>query len=79
MVTGNNLHRLLYGDLLDAYDTELFGRDVGRSDAGMVKMQRLAELNLKDLNAKLTAREKRERAALRELLPAVADVMEKDE
>ena len=32
MVKGVELNRLLYGNVLDAYGTELFGEDVGRSD-----------------------------------------------
>jgi energy-coupling factor transporter ATP-binding protein EcfA2 len=79
MVAGKDLYRLLYGNVLDAYDTELFGEDVGRSDAGREKMGRLAELNTKELTTKLTAAEKREQARLREQLSAVADASEDDE
>src|SRR5205085_7785778 len=43
MVTGVARERLLYGDILDAYSTELFG-EVSRSEEGQQQSQRLAQL-----------------------------------
>lgn len=72
MVTGIMLNRLLYGDVLDAYGTELFGEDVGRSEAGQQKMQQLAELNVKEVNAGLSNAERKKQQALRAILPSAS-------
>jgi hypothetical protein len=47
MVTGVDRDRLIYGDVLDAYGTEVFGRGVARSEDGRKKLERLGELNVK--------------------------------
>lgn len=65
----DELNQLVYGDVLDAYSTELFGSDVLRSQAGNNKLERLAELNTHALNAKLTPEEQAERKALRRVFP----------
>lgn len=70
MVKGIALNRLLYGDVLDAYGTELFGEDVERSDAGRLKMQELAELNVKEVNVGLSKAEQKKQQELRAILPA---------
>ncbi len=74
MIQGAELDRLLYGDVLDAYGTGLFGEGVTRSEGAHRKLQRLAELNQKDLDprTKLTAAERKERDVLRSVLPTVA-------
>ncbi len=74
MVTGNALNRLIYGNVLEAYGTELFGQDVTRSDAAKAKLRRLAELNRKELNQSLTAEEKTEQDALRANFPTAAAI-----
>lgn len=61
--------QLVYGDVLDAYSTELFGSDVIRSDAGKVMLDRLAELNLKALEGPLSREELQERKKLRQAFP----------
>lgn len=68
-VTGVALDRLIYGNVLDAYGTELFGKDVGRSDAGRERLQRLAELNVKELQAELSRPERKEQQTLRASAP----------
>lgn len=69
MVTGLALKRLLYGDVLDAYGTGVFGEGVTRSDSGHEKLERLAELNTQELLGSLSVEEKRAQAELREILP----------
>ncbi|MQA21523.1 AAA family ATPase [Rugamonas rivuli] len=66
------LNRLVYGDVIDAYSTELFGTDVIRSLEGEHKINRLAELNLKALEERLTSTEEAERKQLRIAFPAQA-------
>lgn len=73
MVAGTELDRLLFGDVLDAYGTGLFGDGVTRSQASQMKLKRLAELNRKALASKLTAAEGREREKLRSTMPTAAD------
>ena len=72
MVEGTQLQRLIYGNVLDAYGTEVFGSEVTRSDESKAMSQRLAELNVKDVQTGLTADEKRERDRLREAMPTEA-------
>jgi len=69
MVSGAELDRLLYGNVLDAYSTELFGADVTRSDAAAKFLERLAILNRKELHDSLTEEERIEQARLRAMFP----------
>jgi hypothetical protein len=71
-VTGVELDRLLYGNVLDAYGTGLFGEGVARSEAAKQRLQRLAELNLKEVRSGLTAAERKEQKALRASQPTAA-------
>ena len=64
--------QLAYGDVLDAYSTDVFGENVTRSQAGSVKVQRLAELNSISLKAELSDDEKNERKWLRSIFPDLA-------
>lgn len=72
MLSGVELDRLLYGNVLDAYGTEAFGGDINRSDESKKKLQRLAELNHKELHSQLTSSEKKEQDELRAMLPTSA-------
>ena len=67
-VAGTDLQRLLYGDLVEAYDTELFGIGVTRSDSAKQKLDRLAMLNSKSRRSTLTVAERKEQRHLREIL-----------
>ncbi|MSP01324.1 MAG: ATP-binding protein [Acetobacteraceae bacterium] len=75
-VVGDDLNSLAYGDVLDAFGTELFGRDVMRSPAGHHKLARLAALNRAALERALTEREKGERRDLRSIFPAGAGTLD---
>jgi len=72
MMTGVSRERLVYGDVLDAYSTGAFGPGVTRSDASVEKLERLAELNRKDLLSALEPTEAAEQSALRATLPTAA-------
>jgi hypothetical protein len=74
MVTGLALKRLLYGNVLDAYGTGVFGDGVARSDSGQEKLERLAELNTQELVGRLTPEQQRDQAELRAILATDADV-----
>ena len=73
MVLGDELNRLLYGDILEAYGTESFCMMDTRSREGEMKLQRLAELNIKRLDEGLDPTEEVERAQLRRALPVHQD------
>lgn len=69
MITGDELNRLLYGSVADAYGTGVFGEGVARSAASQRHLQRLAELNQKELREALTGPEQSEQQSLRAMLP----------
>jgi energy-coupling factor transporter ATP-binding protein EcfA2 len=72
MVVGQDLDRLLYGNLLDAYSTGVFGLDSTRSEESQRKLVRLAQLNRKELRSQLSAKEQQEQEQLRSILPTTA-------
>ena len=74
MVTGLDRNRLLYGNVLDAYGTGVFGDGVTRSESGQAKLERLAELNTRELAGGLSAEERRDQAELRAVLATEASV-----
>jgi energy-coupling factor transporter ATP-binding protein EcfA2 len=65
MVEGVALSRLLYGDVMDAYSTGVFGDGVTRSVAAQEKLQRLAELNAAEAARPLDPAEQREHTGVR--------------
>jgi hypothetical protein len=75
MVTGHELDRLLYGDILDAYGTGIFGQGITRSLKSRDRLERLAHLNLKEINEGLSDQEEREQERLRAALPTAAHVL----
>ena len=72
MVEGIELDRLLYGNILEAYSTEMFGDNITRSDAAKALLRRLSELNRKELHSSLTVQEVAEQDRLRAILPTTA-------
>jgi len=74
-ISGFELDQLVYGDVLDAFSTELFGQHVIRSQAGDNKLERLAELNTKSLKKSLSVEETSERKELRKTFPANAGML----
>lgn len=72
---GTELDRLLYGNVLDAYGTGVFGEGVTRSEAGKARIQRLAELNAKSLHQKLTLAEQKQQDELRDSTPTAGSVL----
>jgi hypothetical protein len=69
MLAGAELDRVRYGNVLDAYGTGVFGQGVTRSEASKVLLQRLAELNARELDEELTPEEQAEQEHLRRILP----------
>ncbi|WP_164007970.1 ATP-binding protein [Pyxidicoccus trucidator] len=78
-VTGVELDRLIYGNVLDAYGTGVFGEGITRSERAKERLQRLAELNMKELRKGLTAAERKEQATLRASQPTAAMTVHESE
>ncbi len=62
--------RLVDGNILDAYSTNLFGDDITRSRQSEKKVERLAELSQKQLHEELTPEEEEEVRSLRSAMPS---------
>lgn len=75
MVSGQDLERLLYGDILDAYGTGIFGRGITRSPSSQDRLERLAQLNLKEIHEGLSEEEMADQQNLRATLPTAAHVL----
>jgi energy-coupling factor transporter ATP-binding protein EcfA2 len=71
-VVGAEYDRLVYGNVLDAYGTESFGRTTGGPSAARQKRARLAALNAKELEDGLSQAERKEQAELRAALPSAS-------
>ncbi|MBB6048622.1 AAA family ATPase [Armatimonas rosea] len=67
------LNKILYGDILDAYDTPAFGLPDTRSELGEDMIEELAQLNRKERKTPLTPEEKERQAELRATFPALAN------
>ncbi len=66
-VTGVEKQRLVFGDLLDAYGTELFGKNITQSQSGQERTERLAVLNRKSFRGKLSEKEQEEFESLKKI------------
>ena len=77
-VIGPDRNRLIDGNILDAYGTELFGEEVTRSEQSKAKLTQLAQLNRKRLRQSLSSSEQRELEQLRETMPSTPNNMAAD-
>lgn len=68
-IKGEQLNRLLFGTVLEAFGTGMFGKDVGRSLLAEQKMHRLAILNRKAITGNLDKLEEDEYKALLKIFP----------
>ena len=75
MLQGTRLKRLIDGDVLDAYGTEVFGKGVTRSEHSKDRLRRLAELNALEQLQGLNAQDKREQEELREAMPTASGAL----
>lgn len=76
-VEGDNLRRLVLGNVLEAYDTTFFGKDVARSDLSRERLLELAKLNRKKLTSGLSDGEQAKLDGLRAAMPTTATVAER--
>lgn len=68
-ITGTERDRLIFGNVLDAYGTEVFGSRVSISEHSHEKLERLAALNIKSLQGKINSDEQKELKALEQIFP----------
>ncbi len=66
-IEGDDFNRLVYGNILNAMGTELFGKNVMRSEYAKKKLERLAKLNSYKAFGKITKEEEVELKELRKL------------
>lgn len=76
-ITGTEKERLIFGDLLDAYGTELFGKNITQSQSGQDLTEKLAQLNLKSFKQKLSVKEQEELEHLKTITSNFSDVVSK--
>ena len=76
-VTGIEKERLVFGDLLDAYGTELFGKNITQSQSGQKISEQLALLNMKSFKAKLSEEEQHELERLKSITSNIKDAAAK--
>jgi len=67
-ITGKDKNRLIYGNILDAYGTELFGQSTMRSQQSEEMLILLGRLNIKSALGKITDQEEIQRIELQQLL-----------
>jgi predicted ATP-binding protein involved in virulence len=68
-VEGTDRQRLLFGNIVEAMDTELFGKDVIRSESSQKKLRRLEKLNMLSLEGEITNVQEKELQHLRAAMP----------
>ena len=71
-ITGTDRDRLIYGNVLDAYGTEVFGENVSQSEEGEKMLNELADLSLKSFKGTITPAEKERMQELKKILPTEA-------
>lgn len=69
-ITGNDKNKLIFGNVLDAYGTEVFGKSITISEQGNEKRNRLGELNIKSIMGEtIHVKEQKEMEELKEIFP----------
>ena len=67
-ITGTDRDKLIYGNILDAYGTELFGQSPVRSEQSNEKLKRLGRLSMLAALGKISETEEKERTELQKIL-----------
>jgi predicted ATP-binding protein involved in virulence len=68
-VEGTDLQRLLFGNIVEAMDTELFGKDVIRSESSQKKLILLEKLNMLSIEGEITNKQEEQLQRLRAAMP----------
>lgn len=69
-VTGTDKNRLIYGNILDAYGTEVFGSDVTINNESVEKKEELVRLSKKRITGQMSAKDDAKLQELRDIFPA---------
>jgi predicted ATPase len=72
-ISGTDMKRLIYGNVLESFGTDLFGENIARSESAREKLIRLAILANKMLKEKLNDNEEKEFDELRAIFPTTTD------
>jgi len=67
-VKGTEKEKLIFGNILDAYGTEIFGKSAVRSEKSNEKLERLGKLNILAALGKIKPEEEKERLELQKIL-----------
>jgi predicted ATP-binding protein involved in virulence len=73
-ITGSERDKLIFGNVLDAYGTEVFGKSPVRSEKSEKKLEKLGQLNILSALGKITDKEENERLELQKILSTDAPV-----
>ena len=65
--------RLLYGNILDAFETDLFGENVSRSDLSREKLKRFARLSLQKQVGRIAKEDEAELEELQQIFQTDAE------
>lgn len=69
-IVGDDKNKLIYGNVLDAYGTEVFGKAITISQEGNEKRTRLGELNIKSITGQnVNVQEQQELQELKKIFP----------
>lgn len=68
-IKGNDKKRLIYGNVLDAYSTDIFGQNTSRSEESVKLSRELAMLSLRSFKGIITEDEKERVLELQKILP----------
>lgn len=68
-IRGIDRDRLIFGNVLDAYGTEIFGKNVSISESSNDDLIRLAELNIKSVRGEINQIEQSELQRLKNIFP----------
>lgn len=76
-VTGKDRERLIFGNILDAYGTDVFGDNVSISVESNEKLKEMAELNIKSMMGKISHVEEIKLEELKTILPTATNPLTK--
>jgi predicted ATP-binding protein involved in virulence len=66
-IAGEDKQRLVYGNIMDAYGTEVFGQNIGRSEHGQELLEELSRLETKETVGTITTTEIKRLEQLRKM------------
>lgn len=68
-ITGIERDRLIYGNVLDAYGTDVFGENISISETSNNMLARMSALNIKSITGSISVHEEKELQSLKSIFP----------